>query len=104
MTRASLKSYFASNKAYIGLCKSTHFRWAEEKKVPREILDNEGKGTGKYAVENVMEKKSNNTSAYMFNYDILKDLMNVDFERIEEETEVKDGEFVPNKEGGDLPF
>jgi len=23
MTRASLKSYFASNKAYMGLCKST---------------------------------------------------------------------------------
>ena len=51
-----------------------------------------------------MEKKNNNTSAYMFNYDILKDLMNVDFERIEEEEELKEGEFKPNKEGEDLPF
>ena len=102
MTRASLKSYFASNKAYIGLCKSTHFRWAEEVSVPRTVKHEDGTET--YSVERRMDKKSNNTSAYMFNYDILKDLMNVDFERVEEEDELKEGEFKPNKEGGDLPF
>lgn len=112
MTRASLKSYFASNKAYIGLCKSTHFRWADEKSVPKEHID--GNGVKTYLVEKIMEKKSNNTSAYMFNYDILKDLMNLDFERVEEEPLTPEGEqdlstnkleneYVPPKEA-DLPF
>jgi DNA primase catalytic core len=112
MTRASLKSYFASNKAYIGLCKSTHFRWSEEKSVPREVLHDDG--TKSFAVDRIMEKKNNNTSAYMFNYDILKDLMNVDFERVEEEEQeqplapkggqdTSTNEYKPTKEG-DLPF
>ena len=32
-----------------------------------------------------LEPHYNNTSAFMFNYDILKELMDVDFERMNEE-------------------
>ena len=98
MTRASLKAYFASNKAYLGLCKSTVFKWEEEKTVAKEHIDD--KGVKSYLQDRIMIKQHNNTSAYMFNYDILKDLMNVDFERTEEEEEVKANEFIP----GQLPF
>lgn len=83
LTRASLKSYFASNKSYIGLCKSTYFKWYDEKSIPREVTHEDGSKS--LMIDRIMEPRKNNTSAYMFNYDILKDLMNVDFERGEDE-------------------
>ena len=98
LSRASLRAYFESNKAYIGLCKATNFIWYDQRAVPKKDVD----GNITDIVEHVMEKKKNCTSAYMFNYDVLKELMNVDYERQEEETITSPGEYAPPKE--ELPF
>lgn len=102
LSRASLRAYFESNKAYIGLCKSTNFIWFDQKANPQK--DAEGKLTDK--VEYIMDKKTNNTSAYMFNYDMLAELMNVDYERKEAETPATDSnEHIPTTTPEqDLPF
>ena len=92
LTKASLQSYFNSNSAYIGLCRSTQFKWFDETKGEREVLNALGDKEMKAFKE--LEPHYNNTSAFMFNYDILKELMDVDFERKSDE--------VVNQE--DLPF
>ena len=92
LTKASLQSYFNSNSAYIGLCRSTQFKWYDETKGEREVLNALGDKEMKTFKE--LEPHYNNTSAFMFNYDILKELMDVDFERKSDE--------VINQE--DLPF
>lgn len=92
LTKASLQSYFNSNSAYIGLCRSTQFKWYDETKGEREVLNDLGDKEMKTFKK--LEPHYNNTSAFMFNYDILKELMDVDFER------KSDG--VINQE--DLPF
>ena len=83
LSRASLRAYFESNKAYLGLCKTTNFIWYDQQSVPQKDAD--GNITDK--VTFIMEKKKKASSAYMFNYDVLSDLMNVDFEMKDDETE-----------------
>jgi DNA primase catalytic core len=78
LSRSSLKTYFESNRAYIGFCKSTIFKWQVVRQVPKSKLDS---GYADNAMRQVVEWEQNNTSAYMFDYDKLKDLMNIDFER-----------------------
>ena len=108
MTRASLVSYFASNQAYIGHCKTTKFIWWEEKTIQRVVKNDDGTVTN--FPEKIMEKKTVGTSAYVFNYDILKDLMDVDFERVDDEepltpeVEQYPNKHVPNSKENDLPF
>ncbi|HLP03830.1 MAG TPA: toprim domain-containing protein, partial [Paludibacter sp.] len=99
LSQASLKSYFESNKAFLGLCKSTIFRWNETKEVPRKV-----EGVETLIIDRLIDKKTNNTSAYMFNYDILADLMGVDYERIDTEVLPNgEDEHVPEKKE-DVPF
>ncbi|RHJ83526.1 DNA primase [Parabacteroides sp. AM08-6] len=96
LSMQSLNTYFESNEAYIGRVRSTRFRWQEVKEIPRgEISINED---GTEIVDNTMKRimtnKESNTSAVVFDYDRLKDLLDVDFERdermdIETETEGK---------------
>jgi energy-coupling factor transporter ATP-binding protein EcfA2 len=100
LSRASLRAYFESNKAYLGLCKATKFTWYNQQSVPQK--DAEGNVTDK--VEYVMDKKDKTTSAYMFNYDVLCDLMNVDFVRKDEPEAVKKDEYIPATKEQDLPF
>jgi len=99
LSESSLRSYFDSNKAYIGLCKSTQFKWNE---VTHETSGGfvAGGDDGTDALPNMraqlnMVEKKKITSAYMFNYEILKDLMDVDFER---------NQLDPDNDGPDLPF
>lgn len=93
LTQSSLISYFESCKAFIGLCRSTQFKWEEAqmgitgKILPGGVDDMEGSADTR-AVSH-MKTNTKNTSAYMFNYYILKELMDIDFERTE---------------GEDLPF
>jgi DNA primase catalytic core len=106
LSRSSLKTYFESNQAYIGFCKSTLFKWQVVKQVPKSPLDN---GYEDNAMRQVVEWAKNNTSAYMFDYDKLKDLMNIDFERDDipdttENPEAESGELKEVKPDGDLPF
>ncbi len=83
LTQQSLQNYFRSNKAFIGLTRSTQFKWYEQKiGVQPETADNELTGPNKPGY--MIEPRVNNTSAYMFNYDELRQLMDVDFERTEQ--------------------
>jgi hypothetical protein len=106
LSRASLKSYFESNQAYIGFCKSTQFKYQKVRQIPRGEPGIEGTDM---TMKQVVEWEKNNTSAYMFDYDKLKDLMNIDFERsdipeTEEKQDQKPGEMKEVKPTGDLPF
>ena len=79
----SLNTYFESNEAYIGKVRSTRYRWQEVKEVPKgDILANPaGEPTIDNSMKRIMVNKESNTSAVCFNYDILRDLLDVDFER-----------------------
>jgi hypothetical protein len=102
-SRASLKSYFESNQAYIGFCKSTQFKWQVVKQVPRSEPDNIGLSDN--TMKQIITFETKNTSAYMFNYDKLKDLMNVDFERMDvPEVEPDAGDIKKSYSQRDLPF
>lgn len=93
LTQSSLISYFESCKAFIGLCKSTLFKWQEQRYSATGGVIPGGEDGLDPQVNNRaqlnMETNTKNTSAYMFNYYILKELMDIDFERTE---------------GEDLPF
>lgn len=95
LSKASLQTYFNSNQAYIGLCKSTEFKWFEEQLVPEK---DEYTDTVKINRKYVTHK--NNTSAYMFKYDELKYLMDIDYER----TGTTDDEEQPEVKEEDKPF
>lgn len=82
LSKASLQTYFNSNQAYIGLCKSTQFKWFNENLTPRWEKDIEGKETGIIRDDKQLKEQTVNTSAYMFNYTVLKELMDLDFERV----------------------
>lgn len=87
LSRTSLRAYFESNQAYIGQCKSTIFKWDEVREVPRGEITPNGSNI---EMKRIVEKRTNNTSSYMFNYDILKELIGIDFERINFEEERPD--------------
>lgn len=79
----SLYSYMESNEAYIGRTRATRFRWQEVMEVPRgDIVAVTEDSSG---VDNTMRKvitpRENNTSSLVLNYDKLKDLLGIDFER-----------------------
>lgn len=85
LSMQSLNTYFESNESYIGRIRSTRFRWQEVKEVPRgDIVVTAG---GESVMDNTMKRvianKESNTSAVVFDYDKLKDLLDVDFERDE---------------------
>jgi len=105
LSESSLRSYFESNKAYIGLCKSTQFKWKEvihdavgglihaEENDPDTIDGSIGKLNTRAQLN--IKESSKITSAYMFNYEILRDLMDIDYER-----NLSD----PDADGEPLPF
>ena len=78
LSQQSLQSYFRSNEAYIGLCKSAKFVWEEEVSVSIPSIQIKGESAG---VSRKMEKRKVNTSSFMFDYENLKKLMDIDFER-----------------------
>lgn len=90
LSQQSLRAYFESHAAYIGQCKNTKFTWYEETKVPHTITDADGKEQTTVSV--IMERKQNASSAYMFNYNTLVELADVDFERRTDEPAADDEE------------
>jgi len=106
LSQSSLKNYFESNQAYVGFCKSTQFKWQVVRQVPRIEPGTDGHDN---SLKQVVEWEKSNTSAYMFDYDKLKDLMNIDFERQgDSETEDKQNQNLEKleevKPTGNLPF
>lgn len=80
----SLNSYLESNEAFIGRTRSTRFRWKEVVEVPRGEPTGTVEG-GDVIVDNtmkrIMEERESNTSSVVLNYDKLKELLSIDFER-----------------------
>jgi len=95
LTKSSLTTYFKSHNCFIGQSKCTVFSWDEAHEVRRLVAE-----VNTDIVDRKMKKQSNQTSAYMFNYDDLADLMNISFVRETEEVEPEPGEDKPK----DLPF
>lgn len=79
----SLNSYLESNEAFIGRTRSTRFRWKDVVEVPRgEIIGQEdGEVVTDNTMKRVMEERVSNTSSVVLNYDKLKELLSIDFER-----------------------
>ncbi len=79
----SLNSYLESNEAFIGRARSTRFRWKEVVEVPRgePIGETNGEVITDNTMKRVMEDRESNTSSVVLNYDKLKELLSIDFER-----------------------
>ncbi len=69
---------------YIGRTRSTRFRWTDVVEVPRaapfrtdegELVDPDN------IMKRIMQEKQSVTSSVVLNYDILRELLNIDYER-----------------------
>jgi DNA primase catalytic core len=97
----NLVTYLKDHPAYLGMVKSTRFKWTEI----HEISDPATSSVKKHGVE-----ASVNTSAIAFNYDLLHEMMNIDLEKfsntevvIENKTDEKPKK--TDEDGSDdLPF
>lgn len=79
----SLYAYLESNEAYLGRTRATRFRWQEVTEVPKgELIGSpDGIPTVDNTMKRIMTNKESNTSSVVLNYDRLKDLLGIDFER-----------------------
>lgn len=104
LSRQSLTAYFNSNQAFYGRTNATRFTWSQAEHVAADMegyLDNEGNNIQTAVNARMrMVKKTKVTSAYMFDYDILKELVDIDFDRMSEEDE--ETNFI-NESGEKLP-
>ncbi len=91
LSQQSLNTYFESNESYIGRVRSTRFRWQEVKEVPKGDIATgiDGEMITDNTMKRIMTNNESNTSAVTFNYDKLKELLDIDFER-EERIEEKE--------------
>jgi len=85
LSKQTLTNYFRSHSAFIGLVKSTRFTWQEAQYGEGVLLN---RGTGEAADSTVettarmqMQTKSFVSSAYVFNYDVLRETHDIDFTR-----------------------
>lgn len=83
LTKQTLTNYFRSNSAYIGVAKSTRFSWMEADFAASHSSNRDDQTT--YANKQMVQK-SFISSAYLFKYDIIQDLFDVDFERLSDES------------------
>ena len=78
LTLQTLEVNLKSHPAYLGMVSNTRFKWFEVKDVPRGGFDEEGANN---ELKRVVEPREKQTSAAVFNYDILRKYMEIDFER-----------------------
>lgn len=116
LSRQSLISYFASNPAYLGLSNSTRFQWMVSEytgaDVDVSVSENIEVVNAQTNARLRMIEKSKVTSAYMFDYEHLKTLIDIDFERNNEafeastdEEPLEPGEVPPpTPTNAELPF
>lgn len=78
----SLYSYLESNEAYIGKTRGTRFRWKEVVEVSKgDITVVDGQQIVDNTMKRIMQDRENNVASVVLNYDKLKQLLDVDFER-----------------------
>nr|DAV70585.1 MAG TPA: DNA directed DNA polymerase [Caudoviricetes sp.] len=102
-TQSTIEQNLRSNPAYIGLVNSRRFKWYTTIEVPRGGLEEDTSGTG-VQVDNTMVKKVERqeaiSSCIAINYDMFRQIYDIDLQRKPEESE--DSKHESNKE--DLPF
>lgn len=80
LTKQTLTNYFRSNSSYIGVVKSTRFSWMEadwESGQPRD--------DGAVYANKQMVQKGFVSSAYVFKYQTVQELFDIDYERLSAE-------------------
>ncbi|MDR1437134.1 MAG: DNA primase [Candidatus Symbiothrix sp.] len=99
LNESSLAVNLASHPSYIGHVKAVRFKWNTVREVPA--------GDGDLSMRKIVQPQEANTSAVALNYDILKELMDIDLERFisieKEKEEKKEGEKEYSGRE-DLPF
>ena len=85
LTMQTLQVNLRSHASFMGMVGSTRFRWTETVERPIQAETTEvAPGIIRPAnpiVQRVKEQREKNTSAYVLNYDVLRQLTGVDFER-----------------------
>lgn len=73
LTQTTLEVNLKNHPAFIGVVSNTRFKWTERKEVPT--------GPDNPVLKVIAEQYDKQTSAAVFNYDILRAYMDIDFER-----------------------
>lgn len=104
-TQSTIEQNLRSNPAYIGLVNSRRFKWYTTIEVPRGGLEEDASGTG-VQVDNTMVKKVERqeaiSSCIAINYDMFRQIYDIDLQRTPSETEEKNNKHDSDKE--ELPF
>lgn len=87
LSRASLMSYLQSHESWIGASRSTRWTWSETIEIASGNImrENEESGTVEAVtdptVKRIRQQQSKTTSSIVLNYDILQELLDVDYTR-----------------------
>lgn len=84
LSKQSLMSYLQSHEAYVGRTRSTRFHWKEVVEVPRTAPFKSADGEliePNNDMKRIMQDKQSITTSVVLNYDILQELLNVDYLR-----------------------
>ncbi len=84
LSKQSLITYLQSHEAYIGRTRSTRFQWKDVTEVPRTAPFKTPDGElvePNNDMKRIMLDKQSITSSVVLNYDILHELLNVDYQR-----------------------
>lgn len=79
--QSTLQVNIESNPAYLGKVKGVRFTWETPKQTSMEDVGRGGTNAINNMVVTVMEKQQRTTSAVVLDYDLLKKVMDIDFER-----------------------
>lgn len=98
LSLTTLEVNLNSHPAFIGVVSGTRFRWQETEEVASGgFTASDGHSVPDTTMKKVITQREKVTSAIVLNYDILKSLMGIDFERCEREPQ-------PQSTQQDLPF
>ena len=106
-TLTTLEVNLNSHSSYIGTVSNTRFRWMESHEVPASEISKSEAMPGQpkdMLMARVMEKREKSTSAVVLNYDVLKRVMGIDFERTGHEESTHTEQLVANVSEQKLPF
>ncbi len=88
LSKQSLLSYFQSHESWLGTSRSTRFRWRESVEATnplRRVQVDIDQTVADPTMRRIMVEKKKTTSSIVLNYDILKDLLDIDYQRATDE-------------------
>lgn len=101
LSKQSLISYLQSHESYIGRTRSTRFQWQDVAEVPRSAPFRTGDGElveQNNDMKRVIEPRKSVTSSVVLNYDVLQELLNIDYERNVQIDDINGQPSVPDEE------